>query len=107
MYRITLIHKLLSYSLSTCLTLFTFSRHGMVFVTGRIVKSYFMKQMIIFSGLCISLFITCCDKKDKGNDTVAAAIKDTILTSKLNHPWEILWGPDNFIWMTERSGKIS
>jgi glucose/arabinose dehydrogenase len=66
-----------------------------------------MKQMIIFSGLCITLFITCCNKKDKNNDTVAAAIKDTILTSKLNHPWEILWGPDNFIWMTERSGKIS
>lgn len=25
----------------------------------------------------------------------------------LNFPWEILWGPDNFIWMTERGGKIS
>lgn len=25
----------------------------------------------------------------------------------LQFPWEILWGPDNFIWMTERGGKIS
>jgi len=25
----------------------------------------------------------------------------------LQFPWEILWGPDNFIWMTERNGKIS
>lgn len=25
----------------------------------------------------------------------------------LNTPWEIVWGPDNWIWMTERSGVIS
>ncbi len=67
-----------------------------------------MKQMIIYSSLCIILFITCCDKKnDKNNDATAAILKDTVLTSKLNRPWEILWGPDNFIWMTERTGKIS
>ncbi|GAB3524269.1 PQQ-dependent sugar dehydrogenase [Emticicia fontis] len=29
------------------------------------------------------------------------------VANKLNFPWEILWGPDNYIWMTERSGKIS
>jgi glucose/arabinose dehydrogenase len=80
----------------------------MVFVTEGLAKSYFMKQMIIYSGLCITLFITCCDKKkDKNNNSTAAILQDTILTSKLNHPWEILWGPDNFIWMTERNGKIS
>lgn len=80
----------------------------MVFVTEGLAKSYFMKQMIIYSSLCITLFITCCDKKkDKNNNATAALLKDTVLTSKLNHPWEILWGPDNFIWMTERNGKIS
>lgn len=25
----------------------------------------------------------------------------------LNTPWEIIWGPDNWIWMTERGGTIS
>jgi glucose/arabinose dehydrogenase len=25
----------------------------------------------------------------------------------LTVPWEILWGPDNWIWMTERGGRIS
>ncbi|MEZ4903217.1 MAG: PQQ-dependent sugar dehydrogenase [Spirosomataceae bacterium] len=29
------------------------------------------------------------------------------VTGGLSFPWEILWGPDNFIWMTERTGKIS
>src|SRR5436189_3838671 len=34
---------------------------------------------------------------------------DTIRTVKsgLNFPWEILWGKDDHIWMTEREGKIS
>jgi glucose/arabinose dehydrogenase len=35
------------------------------------------------------------------------AVKDSVLVKGLNYPWEILWGPDNFIWMTEREGKIS
>ena len=34
-------------------------------------------------------------------------IKDTVLNGSLQFPWEILWGPDNQIWMTERGGKIS
>ena len=31
---------------------------------------------------------------------------DTLITG-LNVPWEILWGPDDHIWMTERQGKVS
>ncbi|HEY6505261.1 MAG TPA: PQQ-dependent sugar dehydrogenase, partial [Chitinophagaceae bacterium] len=34
-------------------------------------------------------------------------IKDSVIVTNLNYPWEILWGPDNNIWMTERGGKIS
>lgn len=37
----------------------------------------------------------------------AVEIKDSVIAQNLNYPWEILWGPDNFIWMTERGGKIS
>ncbi|GAA4377750.1 PQQ-dependent sugar dehydrogenase [Hymenobacter koreensis] len=29
------------------------------------------------------------------------------LTTGLDTPWELLWGPDNFLWMTERGGRIS
>lgn len=29
------------------------------------------------------------------------------VANSLSLPWEILWGPDNFIWMTEKTGKIS
>ena len=55
-----------------------------------------------------------CDKNGNpgtpdGNDTlnIPEAPAEKVLRSDLNHPWEILWGKDNFIWMTERQGKIS
>ncbi|MFT6716463.1 MAG: glucose/arabinose dehydrogenase [Saprospiraceae bacterium] len=39
-------------------------------------------------------------------------LDSTTLTSRtvrggLDIPWEITWGPDNFIWMTERKGLVS
>lgn len=34
-------------------------------------------------------------------------LKAEVLVNNLDFPWEILWGPDNFIWMTEREGRIS
>ena len=30
-----------------------------------------------------------------------------VLREDLNYPWEILWGNDDHIWMTERGGRIS
>jgi glucose/arabinose dehydrogenase len=29
------------------------------------------------------------------------------ITTGLDTPWEILWGPDDMIWMTEREGRVS
>ncbi|WP_109301062.1 sorbosone dehydrogenase family protein [Aquimarina sp. AU474] len=31
----------------------------------------------------------------------------TTIISTLSVPWEIVWGPDNFLWVTERGGRIS
>lgn len=30
-----------------------------------------------------------------------------VVNTNLSSPWEILWGPDDFIWITEKAGKIS
>jgi len=38
-----------------------------------------------------------------GNTTLDSA---TVVTG-LEVPWEITWGPDNWIWMTERYGRVS
>ncbi len=49
-------------------------------------------------------------KKYPDNNSPAldsASIKGSVIVHGLSFPWEILWGPDNFIWMTERGGTIS
>ena len=38
-----------------------------------------------------------------GSTTVTASA----LVTNLNTVWELVWGPDNFLWMTERYGRIS
>jgi len=41
------------------------------------------------------------------NPADSAALTDKVLTDQLTLPWELVWGPDNFIWMTEKRGVIS
>jgi glucose/arabinose dehydrogenase len=36
-----------------------------------------------------------------------ATVTASALTSNLNTIWELVWGPDNYLWMTERGGRIS
>jgi glucose/arabinose dehydrogenase len=37
----------------------------------------------------------------------SVTVTPSTLTTNLQVPWELIWGPDNFIWMTERYGRIS
>lgn len=39
--------------------------------------------------------------------TAQTYLQTKTIATNLDTPWEILWGPDNFIWVTERQGKIS
>lgn len=59
---------------------------------------------VLIAGL---IFLGC--KKNNGDDAPLppADLDISVLTQNLSQPWEIAWGPDNMIWMTERSGKIS
>ncbi len=69
--------------------------------------------IIVSLFLTIALISLSCDKKDEGSNPTpdpdpewpADSIRE--VKSGLNFPWEILWGKDNNIWMTERNGKIS
>ena len=62
---------------------------------------------------CILVFFifsySCSQCSSKVQSNANGPNNDTIRTvlSGLNYPWEILWGKDNHIWMTERDGKIS
>ena len=56
----------------------------------------------------MSLLFVCiaCHQKNSASFS-SAGIQARVITENLHYPWEILWGPDNKIWMTERGGKIS
>ena len=60
----------------------------------------------IFLQLCSCSPTTNTGKKDTP-DTTYKNLHQRILISGLTLPWEILWGPDNYIWMTERGGQLS
>jgi glucose/arabinose dehydrogenase len=50
-------------------------------------------------------------KKDDDNDhdqpPATVEITDSIVRQNLNFPWDLSWGSDNHIWLTERGGRIS
>lgn len=70
-------------------------------------------KYILFYLLALSFGSLNCKKNDSPEEPPVepppqpAVLKDGVLVQNLSQPWEILWGPDNFIWMTERGGKIS
>lgn len=76
-----------------------------------------MKQCLAL--LAATLFFIACKKTDLPSSTAedqsisAASRPDEkgdlhirVLDSTLNFPWEILWGPDDYIWFTEREGRV-
>ena len=60
---------------------------------------YFLLTLIV-------AIVICCNKK-KTNGTTPTALSVRVVKQNLQHVWEILWGPDDHIWFTERDGKIS
>ena len=73
-----------------------------------LIHMNFLKNSIwVLLALPVSASLFC--KKSNKNIEPAGAveIRDSVIAGNLSHPWEILWGPDNYIWMTERGGKIS
>lgn len=68
-----------------------------------------MKKSLIFLGIIVLFLSTACKKSSKKTDSPLPDVTTDIqvLTQNLIYPWELVWGPDNMIWMTERGGKIS
>lgn len=67
-----------------------------------------MKTENIFRFLLFIVIVlfTCCNKK-KSNGNTAPEADRRVVKQNLQHVWELLWGPDDHIWFTERDGKIS
>lgn len=70
-------------------------------------------------GICLIIFtMVHCGQPNHDTASFSQKIVDTIhsgestigisvINSRLNVPWEMLWGPDNFIWFTEQDGMVS
>ena len=68
-----------------------------------LTNNLLMLILIIFS----CSFSRCSSNvQSNGNSNNNTDSIKTVLNG-LNYPWEILWGKDDHIWMTERKGKIS
>src|SRR5690606_10374216 len=74
-------------------------------------RFFFYKKQITMKTLIYSLTlylsITACKKKDSDQPLSDAELSVKVLASNLSHVWELVYGPDNHIWFTERNGKIS
>ena len=58
-----------------------------------------------YISLCCLISLAGCKPDSASLPSVDTEV--VVLAQGLEHPWEIVWGPDNFIWMTERGGRIS
>lgn len=68
-----------------------------------------MERYLKLVGILILLTFFSCKKSIKAPETSIPSpeIDVQVLTQNLSLPWEIVWGPDNFLWMTEKGGRIS
>lgn len=66
-------------------------------------------KTVCYSLLTLSLLFGACKKgnNDSGAELPDAELKARVVSSGLSHLWEMVYGPDQHIWITERSGKIS
>jgi aldose sugar dehydrogenase len=66
-------------------------------------------RLLTLNSISLIILLTACKKNNSnqpsGPDT--STLKDTVIAQGFNNPWEIVWGSDGYIWMTERGGKIS
>ena len=78
------------------------------FHTIQLITMNFPKGSLwLLLALSFSASLFCKKTSKNAEPTGAVEIKDTVIAQNLSFPWEILWGTDNYIWMTERGGKIS
>jgi len=64
----------------------------------------FILHFLLFLAMTPLIF---CNKKKTNGTTTINELNVRVVKQNLQHVWEILWGPDDHIWFTERDGKIS
>lgn len=89
----------------------TLQGRGMIFAALGLQSCHmnFPKSSFLILLLLPFLASFSCNKSGSKNvePPDAAELSDTVVAENLNFPWEMVWGSDDHIWMTERGGKIS
>lgn len=69
-----------------------------------------MKNFTLLSSVLLFFLLCQCNVKLQAQSTItldSTVLEVTTVASGLHVPWEIIWGPDNWLWVTERNGRIS
>ncbi|MDX1979826.1 MAG: glucose/sorbosone family PQQ-dependent dehydrogenase [Bryobacteraceae bacterium] len=67
-----------------------------------------MRDCVLTQVLLASVLFTGLGFAQRGPDSVLRGtqqFRKKVLISGLEGPWEVTWGPDNMLWVTERTGK--
>lgn len=66
------------------------------------------RRVLVLIILCV-MMAGCIPTSDTPSSTASRAAQENfslqVLTTALEHPWEIIFGPDGYLWVTERTGK--
>jgi aldose sugar dehydrogenase len=66
-----------------------------------------MVKGLLASGVFAMLALTSCGSSDDvQNFPTVVGVETRVAATGLDHPWELVWGPDNWIWFTERGGNV-
>lgn len=55
----------------------------------------------------ISVLVACITLVAPDPGSAQTFVETRVVTDGLVIPWELLWGPDNWLWVTERPGRVS
>lgn len=65
-----------------------------------------MRNKRVFAALFTLLFLVApCVRATGQNLSIAEPFTGSVLTDGLDSPWDMIWGPDGKIWVTEREGS--
>jgi len=65
------------------------------------------KSNLIIISVIALLSIACSKESESQLYIGSTAVDTTTVLSGIDTPWELLYGPDGYLWFTERSGKVS
>ncbi|OWY25141.1 glucose dehydrogenase, partial [Sphingobacteriales bacterium UPWRP_1] len=69
-----------------------------------------MKLFKLFMPACMLFLLLQSHSTIQSQTTItldSTVLEVTTVASGLHVPWEVLWGPDDWLWVTERNGRIS